>query len=368
VKVKRVCYIISDVDKALSFEWVATGLKDDFDLTFILIGKEGTQLQKFLLERSIRVSLIQDHGNYLVKCISMYKLLKALKPDIVHIHLWRAMLIGLSVSFLLRIPKRIFTRHHATIHHNLYKGGLKWDRVCNFLATDIIAISPVVEEILVDWEQASPKKVSFIPHGFDFSYFDAPSGEQISILRSKYSVPANAFVVGVISRYTVWKGVQFIIPAFQQFIREIPNAHLVLANAQGDYAKEIRGKLRELPEGSYTEIKFENELSALYRLFDVFVHVPTDRYAEAFGQTYVEPLIAGVPSIFTISGIASEFVVHEGNALVAKHEDSVSIFQNLLRLHNDLELRQRLAIHGREVVTKFSLHNFLESLKILYSK
>jgi glycosyltransferase involved in cell wall biosynthesis len=366
--VKKVCYIISDIDKALSFEWAAMGLKGDFDLSFILIGREGTQLQKFLEEQGICVSIIHDTGNYLVKCFSMYKLLKALKPDVVHIHLWRAMLIGLTVSFVLRIPKRIFTRHHATIHHNLYKSGLKWDRICNFLATDIIAISPVIQEILVNWEHADAEKVSLIPHGFDFSYFDAPSDERVSSVRSKYSVPESAFIIGVISRYTVWKGVQFIIPAFEQFRKKIPNAHLVLANAQGDYAQEIERRLKELPDGSYTEIKFEKDLSALYKLFHVFVHVPTDRFAEAFGQTYIEPLIAGVPSIFTISGIASEFVVHEENALVAKHMNSVSIFQNLLKLHSDSQLRQRLVANGRDVVTKFSLFNFLESLKNLYRK
>jgi glycosyltransferase involved in cell wall biosynthesis len=162
--------------------------------------------------------------------------------------------------------------------------------------------------------------------------------------------------------------VQFIIPAFEQFRKKIPNAHLVLANAQGDYAQEIERRLKELPDGSYTEIKFEKDLSALYKIFHVFVHAPTDRFAEAFGQTYIEPLIAGVPSIFTISGIASEFVVHEENALVAKHMNSVSIFQNLLKLHSDSQLRQRLVANGRDVVTKFSLFNFLESLKNLYRK
>jgi glycosyltransferase involved in cell wall biosynthesis len=35
----------------------------------------------------------------------------------------------------------------------------------------------------------------------------------------------------------------------------------------------------------------------------VFVHVPEDQHAEAFGLVYIESLMAGVPCVFTRSGI-----------------------------------------------------------------
>jgi glycosyltransferase involved in cell wall biosynthesis len=50
-------------------------------------------------------------------------------------------------------------------------------------------------------------------------------------------------------------------------------------------------------------VEFEPDVAELYHAFDVFVHVPEDQHAEAFGLVYVEAMIAGTPCIFTGSGV-----------------------------------------------------------------
>src|SRR6185295_19908794 len=96
------------------------------------------------------------------------------------------------------------------------------------------------------------------------------------------------------------------------------------------------------PEKSFIEIRFENNIFALYKLFDVFVHTPIDEYAEAFGQTYVEALASGVPAIFTLSGIACDFVQHEKNAWVVPYKDSGKIVTAMNALLNDESLKANL--------------------------
>ncbi len=44
------------------------------------------------------------------------------------------------------------------------------------------------------------------------------------------------------------------------------------------------------------------------------MHVTIGKHYEAFGQIYVEALAAGIPSVFTLTGIAPEIIEHEHNA------------------------------------------------------
>ena len=50
----KVIYIISNINKALAFEWIASLIgKERFNLKFILLGQKNTQLSYFLLENKI---------------------------------------------------------------------------------------------------------------------------------------------------------------------------------------------------------------------------------------------------------------------------------------------------------------------------
>ena len=145
-----------------------------------------------------------------------------------------------------------------------------------------------------------------------------------------------------------------------------PTAHLILANATGPYSSTIQNKLSAIPEEAYTEITFEQDIPALYKLFDIYVHVPIAKHLEAFGQTYVEALASGVPSIFTLSGIACEFIQHEYNALVVDYKSSDAIFEAMTRLNSEPELRTKLINNGKTSVRQFDLPRFISKLEKLY--
>lgn len=365
----KVLYIISDIDKALAFEWVALGLSRKFDLSFVVMGKSGSEFSIFLKTHDIRFHEISNekYPSKLSKWLCVFKILKKEKPSIVHTHLWQANILGLSSAWVLRIKKRIYTRHHALIHYNEFPTGLKWDKLCNRMATHIIAISNNVKNILIDKDKVNSKKVFLIPHGFDLSYFQNVESDEITRLQEKYKISPDFYpVVGVISRYEKWKGIQFIIPAFKELRKKYPKAHLILVNAHGNYSENIRGMLQSLSSSSYTEILFESNLAELYKLYDVFVHIPVDGESEAFGQTYVEALASGVPSVFTLSGIAPEFIIHEKNALVVQFENSMDVFKSIERILENSELRTHLIAEGIESANLFSLSNMISQLEQLY--
>ena len=142
---------------------------------------------------------------------------------------------------------------------------------------------------------------------------------------------------------------------------------LLLLNASGDYAAEIHAQLAGLPENSYRAITFEQDVAAAMHAMNVFVHVPVDEHSEAFGQIYVEALAAGVPSVFTLSGIAPDFIENGKNALVVPFKDSDAIFAAMCKILSDQNLRESLKAGGwNSVKEKFALHQMIKQLEALY--
>ncbi|MBK6836790.1 MAG: glycosyltransferase family 4 protein [Bacteroidetes bacterium] len=282
-------------------------------------------------------------------------------------HLYKAAIFGSLISRVLLI-KRILTRHHASYNREYYPKAVKYDSFVNRLSTDIVAISENCKNELLHYESVPLNKITVIYHGLNFDDIDNISIEDVDSLRAKYNLTKSDLVIGVISRYIHLKGIQYIIPAFEKLLKEYPNTRLVLANTVGDYSNKIKQLLKEsLTENSYREINFENNLFALFRMFNVFVHVPINSSCEAFGQTYIESLACGVPSIFTLSGIASEFIVDQKNALVVPYMDSEAIFNGMKRLINESNISVAIASKGEEDVRNiFDIKSTVRKLENLY--
>jgi glycosyltransferase involved in cell wall biosynthesis len=366
----KVTYIISDVNKALAFEWIASGIgKEEYCLSFILLNPGPTILEDFLRSNNFETYLVKcsSKKQWLPALFQTYRLLKKLKPDVVHCHLIKANIIGLTAAKLVGIKKRVYTRHHSSLHHIYFKKGVWLDKYSNRLATHIVAISRVVQRILIDWENVPSNKIILIPHGFLLESFKEVSVERIEGFKSRHSLTNNDFIVGVISRFTEWKGIQYIIPAFKKFLKIKPNAVLLLLNAAGDYEDHIIQLLQEISASTYRLIPFETDIAAAYKAMNVFVHAPVDEHSEAFGQIYVEALAAGVPSVLTLSGIAPEFIQHEENALVVPFKSGDAITQSIIRVMEDKKLASKMVNNGRQKVNElFTLNQMIERLETIY--
>ncbi len=370
---RNIAYVLYQIDKAPAFEWIIDSLeKSKFELTFILIGvDQGTHIEKFCIERNIRVYRLDYFGKKdLLKCIfTCSKIFREIKPDVVHTHLFEACIIGLTAAKITGIKKRIYTRHHSTYHHVYFPKAVKYDRYINSVATDIVAISKLVYDVLINKEKVNANKVTLIHHGFDLSIFDKSDVLKIQDLTVKYNKGHNYPVIGIISRYIHLKGIEYGIDAFKKLLIIYPNALLILANARGQYKKQIQDKLSELPKNSYVEIPFEIHVESLYKLFTVYLHLPIEPHIEAFGQTYIESLASGIPMVATLSGVANEFLVDKKNALVVPYKDADSVYNAIMEILNNPVLREQLIENGKRDVTQlFSLNLMIEKLTALYLK
>lgn len=367
----QLCYIISDINKAVYFEETALHLRaQNLNVCYILINSTRGELHHFLSKNDFTVYTIES-GSLLKsrKAILTCKaILKERQITHVHCHLAQANWIGLWAAKLAGVKTRIYTRHSGEPLNIHWKERII-DKVQNRLATKIVAISKNIDDLLK--KQGVPaKKRILIHHGFDLDRFSHPQNEEVLRIKNTYN-PKNQFpVVGVISRWLELKGIQYTIDAFQQLLKTHPDALLCLfgASDNADYSKEINALVQTLPEQNVRVVGFENNVYDLYQLFDLYVHVPVNPTCEAFGQTYVEALAAGIPSIFTLSGVAREFIVHEENALVVPFRDSASIHQAMLLLLSNQTLNEKLRLKGPESVCEmFSFVQYIAQLNKIYT-
>lgn len=370
MKKTKLIYIISGIDYALGFDWLEQHLdKTKLEVYFVFLNVKPPELHPLFLSRGGVSYFIQVRSkkDYPAAFYKLFRLIRSIKPDIVHCHLFDACLLGLSAAKLAGVKKRIYTRHHSTYHFDYHPRMVKIDQLINTMATGIAAITDNVADVLINREGVAPRKVFIVHHGFDLEKFVYPVEERVNLLKVKYNKGNKKPVIGVISRFTEWKGIQYIIPAFQELLSVYPDALLFLANAKGDMKVTLDAMLSELPDGSYQTIEFERDLFSLYQIFDIFVHVPVDAQAEAFGQTYVEALAAGVPSVFTLSGIAREFVVDGVNAVVVPYKDSHSIYKAIVKILTDENFKKSLRETGRKkVLENFPLEKMMNALYKMY--
>lgn len=369
---KKICIVINDINRALEHEWYVDKIdRDQFGIEFILINCENSFMSRFLAERSVPCY----HYSYKGKA-DIFRLFSAFfilflknRYDVVHTHLFLSSLIALPAAWLAGIRKRIMTRHYSDFHHVWFPASLKYDRFMNRFVSDFIAISENVSNILISQENINSSKITIIHHGLDLNEYsrDAVLPEVRSDMSVKYMLKGKYPVVGVVSRFTELKGIQYVIPAFRSFLIDYPDSVLILANASGDYEKEISDQLKTLPEGSYRTIKFEPDIISLFSLFDMFIHVPVTATAEAFGQTYIEAMAMKVPGIFTLSGVLSEFGKDGLNCLVVPYRDSDAILSRMRYVMDNREVTAAIVQSAyADVLSKFDFKLKIRKIQELY--
>lgn len=367
---KKVTYIISNIDRWIAFEWIIENIdRSIVDLNFILINSKDSYFEKYLIDHDIQfVQFNYNSKTQLIWAIfRTAKILRHWKTNIVHTHFLDANIIGLTAARLVGIKNRIYTRHHSIFHHQYAKTGIYWDKICNRLATKIISISSVVTKTLIQKEKVSPMKIEMIHHGFDLLKFRENNRNGVQHLKVTYDLTSKFPVIGVVSRHIEWKGVQYTIEAFKDLIYEYPEAVLFLANARGSYHKELIKIAHDIPEKNIRWVPFEKDIYSLFHLFDVFVHVPIEPEIEAFGQIYIEALATETPSIFTISGIANDFIKNEKNALVVTFKNSKEILNSMKRIIADPGLVNKITKNGlSDIKEQFDLTKMISNLNILY--
>jgi glycosyltransferase involved in cell wall biosynthesis len=155
--------------------------------------------------------------------------------------------------------------------------------------------------------------------------------------RAGFGVGPGDLLVTYIGRIAREKNLGLLLEAWETLAPERGSAKLVLVG-RGPLEDEIRR--REIPGVHVSGLLQGRALSAAYASADVFAFPSA---TETFGNSLLEAMGSGLPSLVAASGGVLEFAEHGGNAWLIEPESAPAIADGLRRLLSDTALRHRLA-------------------------
>ena len=265
------------------------------------------------------------------------------KPDAIHAHDWLTMEAGMLAKELTGAP--LITHIHATefdrsggtsgnqkIHNIEYAGICASDKV--------FAVSKNTRNIIIEKYQIQPEKVEVVYNAIETSTLANPQDYDERTYRYLEYLKSQGYtVVMTLTRFTVQKGLTFLMQAIAEAVSKNPKIALLLV---GD--GEQRNELIKMA----SDFQISNKI-----FFTGFLR--GDKWRDAYG----------VADIFVMSSVNEPFgltaleAAHFNNALIISKQSGVGeVLQNILRY--DFWDTKKLASQIYEVSTNKEL---LQNLK-----
>ena len=348
----KVAYVLSHINKSLQWLWFSEELKArNFPHFFIIIDKGLPILVGDLQNIGVPVYCLK-HKHFFSYFINLYKIIKIFKsenPDIVHTSLPTGNFLGQLAAFICGIKKRITTCENASWPHDFNSNKqLIIDRITYWSATKIISTCESAYEYLATTWKINHQKLSIIYQGLKINELEIISEEKIKNLRAQLGINDHDFILGMVARFEFWKGHSYVLDAMKKVIEKYPEIKLYIFGGKGAEYEKIKNKIEKMGLDNHVFYKgFVSDPLTLYKIFDVHIHVPINKFVETFGINIVEGMISECPQMLTKSGIAFTTAVNMENCIVVDYCNSDQIADAIIKLKNDLLLRKKLAQNAK---------------------
>lgn len=185
------------------------------------------------------------------------------------------------------------------------------------------------------------------------------SPEEVADLRSRLGIPADAPVIGTVSRLRPEKGLDHLIEAVERLSIVRPDAHLVIAG-DGSRMEDLR-EMASVNLGPRAHlVGHQDDIALWFAVMDVVV-MPSLR--EAFGFAGLEAMACRRPIVSSKVGGLVEAFEGSGAAVFVPPSDPDILSRTILDLIRDAPLRKRMGEVGRSRYERmFTLEHMAASL------
>ncbi len=299
----------------------------------------------------------------------LVKLIRQLRPDLVHTHSSKGGYLGRKAAYLCGVPAvhtpHVFAFEWArlpgvkTLFRLLEKRAARW-------CEKLVLLSDWQLETAFQNRIAPLEKLEVIPNGVDSAFFRPGSRQEKAAARAALGLEDNALVVGTAARLSPQKGLRDFLTAAKMIAKQKAEAVFLIAG-EGAQEKELRRYADAL--GVSPQVRFCGNLAEMlpfYRALDCFV---LSSLWEGLPYVILEAQACGLPVISTDTSGGAAAIRHEESGLLVAKSDTLQLAGAILRVLDDGELAKKLGSWGRvEAEKSFSLNRWADDLAGLYRK
>ncbi|OHB86814.1 MAG: hypothetical protein A3D13_09805 [Planctomycetes bacterium RIFCSPHIGHO2_02_FULL_40_12] len=367
----RVIHIITRLDKGGSAEttlhivsslnmekydvFLAHGLSRESNMS--IMEKEVVESDLLLAEaKGVRVfalpSLVRrlSFKNDLLAFINIYRLIKRIRPHIVHTHTSKAGLLGRLASFLARVPIIIHTPH-GHVFHSYYgpvmtKVFVFAEKILSFITDKITALTNRERDEHLEEGIASIEKYVVIHSGVMLDRLMNMSVDAGAV-RGEFGIAQDSNVIGVVGRLVPIKGHKYLVSAAKRIIKEFRNTVFVFV---GDGYLSSRLERQAESIGVRKNIIFTGWRKDAVEILDLFDILVLPSLNEGMGKVLVEGMALGKPIIASNVGGIIDLVRNGENGILVPPGDSDALGEAILQLLKDKNLSEKLGKNGKAMV------------------
>ena len=255
-------------------------------------------------------------------------------------------------------------------HMRRIKKLTKRERIFSKYVELFICVSHVAKGALVR-QGIDAKRIAVVYDGIDLGRFKGVGGD--GELKKELRIGQNTKLVGLISRFTKGKGIEYFIQAAKIVSRNHTNVKFVIAGDVTDSSKKyLLDSFKLLVKDLHLEnnlffLGWRKDIGTIYHSLDIAVS--TSLLEESFGMVNIEAMAASKPIVASDVGAYKEIVIDGVNGFLVQPKDVQALAQRIMVLLSDERLSKKMGDEGSKRVEKiFDIKENVKKLEGIYSK
>lgn len=293
------------------------------------------------------------------------EMMRAYRPHIVHSRNWGA-IEAIPAAFLGRIPVVIHSEHGYELDMltGLPKRRRIFRRAAYAMADAVVTVTRELRDYHARQAWLSPERIRVIYNGVDTQTF-FPRPEARVILRKRFGLPEQRFIVGTVGRMVPIKDHPTLLRAVEILTQRGIDAHALLVGSGPELERnEQFVKASSVLEGRVTFTGLSQEIPELLNTMDAFA-LPS--ISEGMSNTLLEAMATGLPLLATGVGGNTEVLEPERMGWLFQPRDAEALAAHIALLASRENLRRDFAAAARaRAVERFSLKRMLKDYTDLY--
>ncbi len=275
--------------------------------------------------------------------LRLRRVLRQIRPELVHTHLIHADLYGGLAAKMAGVRAVVSSRHND----DQFRYHPLWRRVSPWLwkmTSAGIAISGAIQAFSVEVEGAPTDKVQVVRYGMEHRWItDEILCDARAKLVAELGLASDALLLGMVCRIVEQKGIAYALQAFSRLQDRFPEAHLIIAG-DGELTDALKAASRELGIAERVHwLGWRSDGADLIGAFDILL-LPS--LWEGFGLVLLEAMSRRVPVIASRVSAIPEVVVDGETGILVEARDVPALADAMSRLLGDRALRQHMGLLG----------------------